>query len=104
METLVKLVAGFAIFAASLFADYTTYIGDQYVYQTTALTADATGNTYITGSRILAASIAGNYGSRGPLSDVFVIKLDPGRQDPVHTDVRRNGNRSGAGNRARSIR
>jgi uncharacterized protein (TIGR03437 family) len=77
METLVKLVAGFAIFAASLFADYTTYIGDQYIYQTTALTADASGNTYITGSRILAASIAGNYGPGGPLSDVFVIKLDP---------------------------
>ncbi|MBV8906198.1 MAG: SBBP repeat-containing protein, partial [Acidobacteriia bacterium] len=31
-------------------SDYATYIGDAYKYQVTAITTDASGNTYVTGS------------------------------------------------------
>jgi len=43
-------------------ADFTTYIGDEYPYQVTAIATDAIGNTYVTGSR--------------DVGDVFVTKLD----------------------------
>jgi len=53
-------------------ANYTTYIGDSFPYQVSAITTDANGNTYITGSRTITN------GQNGlPLSDVFVSKLDP---------------------------
>ena len=53
------------IFCLSLHAT-TTYIGDQFPYQVTALTTDAAGNTYVTGARAIARN----------LSDVFITKLD----------------------------
>ena len=56
-------------------ASYTTYIGDANQYQVSAIVADATGNTYITGSRVIVpASISPH---RGAVTDVFVSKLDP---------------------------
>ncbi|HEX5227997.1 MAG TPA: SBBP repeat-containing protein [Bryobacteraceae bacterium] len=58
---LALVVFAFLVPAAS--ADYTTHIGDQYVYATSAIATDASGNTYITGTR--------------SVGDVFVTKLDP---------------------------
>jgi uncharacterized protein (TIGR03437 family) len=52
-------------------ADYTTYIGVTYPYSVCALTTDASGNTYITGSRNLAPA------SLTQQTDVFLTKLDP---------------------------
>src|SRR5579864_4027153 len=52
-------------------ANYTTYIGDAFSYQVAAITTDASGNTYITGSRVITV------GEEGPVTDVFVSKLDP---------------------------
>src|ERR1700722_13146380 len=56
-------------------ATYTTYIGDANRYQVSAMAADAGGNTYITGSRIVGpgSPTTGN----APVTDVFVGKLDP---------------------------
>jgi len=56
-------------------AGYTTYIGDAYQYQVSAIAADASGNTYITGSRIIEPGSAAIYGAA--VTDVFVSKLDP---------------------------
>ena len=54
--------------------DYTTYIGDEFPYQVAALTVDAAGNTYLTGSR---AIVPYNTTTGAPaLTDVFVTKLD----------------------------
>jgi hypothetical protein len=55
------LVLGGAISASA--AGYTTYIGDANEYHVTAIAADADGNTYVTGSR-------------SPVADVFVAKVD----------------------------
>lgn len=46
--------------------DYTTYIGDAFPYRSSAIAADAAGNAYVTGTRLITAS----------LSDIFVTKLD----------------------------
>jgi uncharacterized protein (TIGR03437 family) len=57
--------------AAAVAADYTTYIGDEFPYQVTALTTDSAGNTYLTGSRVIVQ------GSTLPEpTDVFITKLD----------------------------
>jgi uncharacterized protein (TIGR03437 family) len=61
-----RLVVLLPCAAALAAADYTTYIGDTYAYQVTAITADANGNTYVTGSRAVTAT----------LNDVFVSQLD----------------------------
>jgi uncharacterized protein (TIGR03437 family) len=53
-------------------ANYSTYIGDSYPYNVTAITLDSAGNTYITGSRQI--SIPGSF---PPTTDIFVSKLDP---------------------------
>jgi uncharacterized protein (TIGR03437 family) len=51
-------------------ADFTTYIGDQNQYTVAAITTDAAGNTFVTGSRyIMLAPSSGR-------SDVFVTKVD----------------------------
>jgi hypothetical protein len=47
--------------------DYTTYIADEFPYNVAAITTDASGNTYATGSRGVTATT----------TDVFVTKLDP---------------------------
>jgi uncharacterized protein (TIGR03437 family) len=58
-------------------AGFSTFIGDQNPYRVAAITTDAAGNTYLTGSRLLAG-----FGSVPVLSsppgvkDVFVTKLD----------------------------
>lgn len=52
----------------------TTYIGDRYPYKAAAITTDANGNTYVTGSRMAPPPVG-----PAPLvapSDVFVAKLD----------------------------
>jgi uncharacterized protein (TIGR03437 family) len=51
-----------------LSADFTTYIGDSHAYQVAAVATDLTGNTYVTGSRMIMVANS---------SDVFVTKLDP---------------------------
>jgi uncharacterized protein (TIGR03437 family) len=51
-------------------ADFTAYIGDQNQYQVAALTTDSSGNTYVTGSRIIQVQPGDT------LDDVFVTKLD----------------------------
>ena len=56
-------------------ASYTTYIGDTYQYQVSAIAADAGGNTYVTGSRIIEPGPPATYVA--PVTDVFVAKLDP---------------------------
>lgn len=56
-------------------AGYTTYVGDAYQYQVSAIAADASGNTYITGSRIIEPGSAATYFAA--VTDVFVSKLDP---------------------------
>ena len=37
----------------ALGAEYSTYIGDTYPYQSAAITTDAAGNAYIAGSRLI---------------------------------------------------
>ncbi|HLY17504.1 MAG TPA: hypothetical protein VKR61_09775 [Bryobacteraceae bacterium] len=56
--------------AGAYAASYTTYIGDAFPFQTTAMAADAKGNTYITGNRTIIVSTPAN------VTDVFVSKLD----------------------------
>jgi uncharacterized protein (TIGR03437 family) len=51
---------------------YTTYIGDAFPYQVSAIATDANGNTYITGSRTVMVSTTGN-----GITDIFVSKLNP---------------------------
>jgi hypothetical protein len=65
----VLLVTG----AAAPAKDYATYIGDAFSYHVAALTTDAVGNTYVTGSRAISSSVPGTT----PVSDIFVAKLDP---------------------------
>ena len=64
------LLAPFAVGAACA-ATYTTYIADSFEYRVTAIAADASGNSYVTGGRITLAFATGS-----PQTDVFVGKLD----------------------------
>lgn len=65
-------------------ATYTTYIGDTYSYQVSAIAADASGNTYLTGSRIVIPASTSN--TEEAITDVFVSKLDPsGNLTPIAT-------------------
>ena len=69
------LIALLACAVCAHAASYTTYIGDANQYQVSAIAADATGNTYVAGSRVIVpASISPHSGA---LTDVFVSKLDP---------------------------
>jgi uncharacterized protein (TIGR03437 family) len=65
------VVVLFACAACARAASYTTYIGDAFPYQVSAIATDASGNTYITGSRDVVVSASGF-----PITDVFVSKLD----------------------------
>jgi uncharacterized protein (TIGR03437 family) len=61
-------------------ASYTTYIGDSFTCQVSAIATDANSNTYITGSRAVVST------SLNPLTDIFVSKLDPaGKLTPIAT-------------------
>ncbi|MGC9971093.1 MAG: SBBP repeat-containing protein [Bryobacteraceae bacterium] len=53
---------------------YTTYIGDGNDYQVAGIVADASGNTYIAGSRLVNDPSSASVGARVP--EVFVTKLD----------------------------
>ena len=56
-------------------AGYSTYIGDIFQYQVSAIAADASGNTYVTGSRIIVPASYAPYSAA--VTDIFVCKLDP---------------------------
>ena len=58
---LCRMAAALCFLAASPAADFTTYIGDANDYRVARVTADASGNTYVTGSRD---------------GGIFVMKLD----------------------------
>src|SRR5450755_1713368 len=74
---LVMLLA-YAAYARA--ASYTTYIGDSFTCQVSAIATDANSNTYITGSRAVVST------SLNPLTDIFVSKLDPaGKLTPIAT-------------------
>jgi Beta-propeller repeat len=70
-----RYFAAIALLACSVCAraaGYTTYIGDTYSYQVSAMVVDANGYTYITGNRDVVMPTPGNW-----VTDVFVSKLDP---------------------------
>ena len=75
----------FLITSLAIAADFTTSLGDAYPYTISAIATDAAGNTYVVGSRAIAATNAfriGIFGIVAPLSsgsgsDVFLTKLDP---------------------------
>ncbi len=78
----------FFLSTLTIAGDFTTSLGDMYPYTISAITTDASGNTYIVGSRQLGP--AGTFsivnGAVPPVtfstpgSDVFVSKLDPNGQ------------------------
>ena len=69
-----RLLSAFLLILVSACAqEFTTYIGDGSPYKTTAMTTDASGNSYLAGARYL--NIPGLAGD--PLPDVFVAKVDP---------------------------
>jgi uncharacterized protein (TIGR03437 family) len=75
-----RVIAGFLLTAIPIFgAEYTTYIGDSYSYTVTAMVADAVGNTYLAGSRLIIPTLYNPAPTTVtyPASDVFVTKLDP---------------------------
>jgi len=60
-------------------ASYTSYIGDQYQYQISAIATDNAGNTYVAGSRILQVipqPVGGGISYSETVTDVFVSKVD----------------------------
>src|SRR5579863_6386603 len=74
-DATVVLVMRFLILMATVGSigyggDFTTYIGDANQYHVSAIIADAGGNSYVTGSRIIGP------GTDLSSSDVFVTKLD----------------------------
>ena len=83
----------FFITTLAIAADFTTSLGDAYPYTVSAIATDASGNTYVVGSRkievggtfaILSSgtfiTAAPPVGSVPSGSDVFVSKLDPNGQ------------------------
>jgi uncharacterized protein (TIGR03437 family) len=67
-----KLIALLACAPTLAAADYTTYVGDTFAYNVTAIAVDANGATYVTGSRAV-----GPESGFALLTDIFVSKLDP---------------------------
>lgn len=66
-----RILALLACALPSAGANYSTYIGDAYPYTVSAITVDSSGNTYVTGSRLISLSPV------SPTSpDIFVSKLD----------------------------
>jgi uncharacterized protein (TIGR03437 family) len=73
----------FLISTLAIAGDFTTSLGDTYPYLISAITADSTGNTYVVGSRQIAAAVIRNTPVGGTalissaVTDVFVSKVDP---------------------------
>jgi len=67
-----KLIILSALTACAAAMDYTTYIGGMFPPSVHAIATDAMGNTYITGSRTIAAFLPG----AASTTDIFVSKLD----------------------------
>jgi uncharacterized protein (TIGR03437 family) len=67
-----KLIILTALTVCAVAMDYTTYIGGVFPPGVHAIATDAMGNTYVTGSRTIAASMLG----AAPTTDIFVSKLD----------------------------
>jgi hypothetical protein len=82
-------------------ASYSTYIGDAYQYQVSALATDTAGNSYLTGSRIVVPASTVN---TGPITDVFVSKLDATGNLTVPGHGQRQGFRSGEWHRRGFLR
>jgi uncharacterized protein (TIGR03437 family) len=72
----VKLTAGLVFILPLLAAEYSTYIGDQYPRNVSAMATDAAGNTYITGWRVLAQPSAIDTYLGNSVADIFLTKLD----------------------------
>jgi uncharacterized protein (TIGR03437 family) len=72
----VKFIAGLVFILPLLAAEYSTYIGDQYPRNVSAIATDAAGNTYITGWRVLAQPSAIDTFLGISVADIFLTKLD----------------------------
>jgi uncharacterized protein (TIGR03437 family) len=65
------------ICACTLFADTpTVFVGDSYAHEIAAISTDRTGNTYVTGKRVIYSEVDGYLGGPIPNNDVFVAKFD----------------------------
>ncbi|MBC7926505.1 MAG: SBBP repeat-containing protein, partial [Bryobacteraceae bacterium] len=74
-----NLLCGVILSCATVLADSpTVYVGDRYQHRIAAITTDSTGNTYVTGSRIIPypTQPGSNLLGREEQSEVFVAKLD----------------------------
>lgn len=85
-----RFVLFFATATLAIAGEFTTSVGDTYPFKVSAIATDATGNTYVVGSRMLGgyslgAFITGITTGYSTISqaltvsetDVFVTKLDP---------------------------
>ena len=75
-----RLLLFLLIAGASFAGQFTTSVGDSYLYVISTITTDSAGNTYIVGSRQLATAGTVTVNSStnlGAGTDVFVSKLDP---------------------------
>ena len=79
----------FFISTLTIAGDFTTSLGDMYPYSISAIATDASGNTYVVGSRqlgvaetisIINGAVHRSFYSTPGGSDVFISKLDPNGQ------------------------
>jgi Beta-propeller repeat len=68
----VRILTLLACALPSAAANYSTYIGDAYLYNVAAIAVDSSGNTYVTGMRQISLSTPPS-----STTDIFVSKLDP---------------------------
>lgn len=76
-------------------AEYSTYIGEPYDYHVARILTDASGNTYVAGSRTFP--IGGAAVDAISLNDVFVKKLDASGKTIVFATITGKGNDVAAG-------
>jgi uncharacterized protein (TIGR03437 family) len=72
-----RLSCGFFLACLGLLADSpTVYVGDRFQHRIGAMTIDAAGNTYVTGSRVFLYPPEGSLIVHSERTEVFVAKLD----------------------------